>query len=366
MRSALPARLLRAQAAATALAAAVILTGLSTVSTTTSAQAADPGPLRTADGFGLTQVGPTTGTDTNFVITVTTPEVAGEHHIRVLLPSDYAANATKRYPVLYFLHGASDDPGNPALAYPALTATQKMITVIPDGGRRGWYANWLDQNTAAGAQNWENFHINQVIPFIDANFRTNATRGGRAVAGLSMGGFGSLHYAQNHPELFSQVGAFSGAVDLSVDHLVMRAAVVATLTNVGAALCGSSGPTCSLDFGPAVSSDAVFGSPYPVFNADWRWNEADPSTHMERLAGMGVSLYTGNGDGDAANPELWARSASEHAKEYLDELGHPYHYVDYGNGAGWGASCDGGHHAGCWAQDLVDFVPRLEATLVSA
>ncbi|WP_425506606.1 alpha/beta hydrolase-fold protein [Streptomyces rectiverticillatus] len=64
---------------------------------------------------------------------------------------------------------------------------------LPDGGRRGWYANWLDQKTAAGAQNWENFHINQVIPFIDANLRTVAARQGRAVGGLSMGGFGALH-----------------------------------------------------------------------------------------------------------------------------------------------------------------------------
>lgn len=375
----LSSRLLRAKAAVLALAAAALLLG------TPSAHADPPARPVLTDGFGLTQVADVTGTGTNFVVTVSTPEVAGEHRIRILLPRDYAAEPTRRYPVLYFLHGASDGPGNPALAYPALTAAQSMITVIPDGGLRGWYANWLDQKTAAGAQNWENFHISQVIPFIDANLRTLADKRGRAVAGISMGGFGALHYAQRHPALFSQVATFSGANELSRGHAVVRAAVVATLTNIGAPLCGSSSgtrsgarsgagpgvgpgraPACGLDFGPAVSSDAVFGTPYPVFDADWRWNAADPTAHMAALAGMGIALYTGDGNGNPADGEFWVESAARHSRERLDALGFPYHYVNYGNGAGWGQNCRGGHDSGCWSQDLVDYVPRLEAAFATA
>lgn len=353
-------RLPRAMAAVIVLAAAVLLPGTAPVH-------ADPqGPPAMTDGSGLTQVSAVTGTGTNFVVTVSTPEVVGEHRIRILLPAGYAADAAKRYPVLYFLHGASDDPGNPALAYPALTAAQSMITVIPDGGRRGWYVNWLDQKTAAGAQNWENVHINQVIPFIDANLRTVTGKQGRAVAGLSMGGFGALHYAQRHPGLFSQVATLSGANDLSRNHAVTRAAVVATLTNVGAPLCGSSSePACNLEFGPAVSSDAVFGTPYPVFDADWRWNAADPIAHMAALEGMGIAVYTGSGNGNPADFEFWAESAARHTEERLDALGFPYHYVNYGNGSGWGEGCRGGHTSGCWSQDLVDYVPRLESAFAA-
>ncbi|MEU2855002.1 alpha/beta hydrolase-fold protein, partial [Streptomyces syringium] len=169
MRSVLPTRLLRVKAVVATLAAALLLWGAPSV----RAEAVS-GPPEMSDGFGLTQAGGATGSATNFVVTVNTPQVAGAHRIRILLPRDYAADPDKRYPVLYFLHGASDDPDNPNLAYPALAAAQSMITVIPDGGLRGWYSNWLDQGTAAGAQNWENFHINQVIPFIDANLRTTA------------------------------------------------------------------------------------------------------------------------------------------------------------------------------------------------
>ena len=323
---------------------------------------AAPAPPTLTDGYGLTQVGAPTGTATNFMITVTTPQVAGQHHIRILLPADYAANPAKRYPVFYLLHGAADDPADPALAFAALTASNAMITVIPDGGLRGWYANWLDRTTAAGAQNWENFHLDQVIPFVDANLRTVATKQGRAVGGISMGGFGALHYAQDHPELFSQVATFSGADDLSTDEAVIRAAVVATETNVGVPLCGSAtapNGKCALDFGPTVSSDAIFGSPYPVLNADWRWNAADPSNHIDKLAGIGISIYTGNGRGDPVNLEFWEESAAKHTKDHLDALGMSYYYVDYGDGAKWGPDCDGGHDGVCWAQDLVDYVPRL-------
>ncbi|MEV4873537.1 hypothetical protein AB0K90_31135, partial [Streptomyces syringium] len=117
MRSVLPTRLLRVKAVVATLAAALLLWGAPSV----RAEGVS-GPPKMSDGFGLTQAGGATGSATNFVVTVNTPQVAGAHRIRILLPRDYAADPDKRYPVLYFLHGASDDPGNPNLAYPALAA----------------------------------------------------------------------------------------------------------------------------------------------------------------------------------------------------------------------------------------------------
>ncbi|WP_411293148.1 alpha/beta hydrolase [Streptomyces sp. CBMA156] len=323
-----------------------------------------PPPM--ADGFGLTQVAPAVGGPTDFYLTVTTPEVAGRHHIKIILPSGYYRDPAKRYPVLYFLHGSPDEPVRQT--YPALSSSNAMITVIPDGGARGWYANWLDQNTPAGAQNWENFHLDQVIPFIDANLRTVATKKARAVAGVSMGGFGAFHYAQDHPELFSQTASLSGDIDLSVDSMDLRLAAVASLVDGPGVLCGLSSGSCdpaNSPYKPAVDSDALFGSPYPVFNADWRWNNADPSRHMDRLAGIGVSIYVGNGNGVVTDGEFWLEGAAKHVKEHMDALGMPYHYVDYGDGSTWGTQCNGRHNGGCWEQDLRDLIPRLETAFGS-
>ncbi|WP_067812734.1 alpha/beta hydrolase [Actinomadura kijaniata] len=341
-------------------------------------------PPEFTDGSGLTLAGdavsdpknPTSG----FVITVTTPEVAGKHPIRIILPADYATSPTKRYPVLYLLHGTGDNPTNPSLAYPAIRSTiarSSMITVIPDGGLRGWYNDWLMQNTAAGAQKWETFHLKQVIPFIDANLRTIGTKQGRAIAGISMGGFGALHYAQRRPDLFSQVATLSGANDLSLAYV--RSAVVATELNATGAICaisssGSGGAssgegTCS-GFGPVVSSDAIFGSPYwwGANGGDWYWTQRNPVSNMRALAGMGISIYTGNN----SFVESVVEAAAKNTKASLDRLGYPYHYVNYGDGSSWGTGCDGKHWTGgagaynCWSQDLVDLIPRLEQSLTPA
>jgi S-formylglutathione hydrolase FrmB len=90
------------------------------------------------------------------------------------------------------------------------TAGLPLIVVMPDAGfdgdGGGWFTDWF--NGGAGSQPmWEPYHVRQPIPWIDDNFRTIAARRGRAVAGLSQGGFGSLSYAVRHPELFTSAAA---------------------------------------------------------------------------------------------------------------------------------------------------------------
>ncbi|WP_223839064.1 alpha/beta hydrolase [Saccharopolyspora pogona] len=104
------------------------------------------------------------------------------------------------------------------------TEDASLITVHPNGVR-SWYSNWVDPGSL-GPQNWETFHLDQVLPLIDANLRTIPTREGRAIVGHPMGGFGAFHYAEHRPELFSYVGSFSGGLDLL--NQAQRAAVIAT------------------------------------------------------------------------------------------------------------------------------------------
>ncbi len=132
----------------------------------------------------------------------------------IYLPSDYESSQ-RRYPVLYLLHGYSDDETGWAqfgevqkIANETISkgdATQ-MIIVMPDAGV-SWYIN-----DAAGKVKYEDFFINEFIPFIDSIYRTRSKKQYRAVAGLSMGGYGSFIYAMKHPDLFSAAAPLSAAI----------------------------------------------------------------------------------------------------------------------------------------------------------
>ena len=134
----------------------------------------------------------------------------GTTRLRVILPTGYAENPTRRYPVLYLLHGAFDDYRSWVDKGAAENATEpyQMIVVMPDGGQFGWYANHVNNGPR-----WESFHIGELIPWVDATFRTKPERSERAIAGLSMGGHGTTAYSGRHPDLFAAAEAFSGVVN---------------------------------------------------------------------------------------------------------------------------------------------------------
>jgi len=86
---------------------------------------------------------------------------------------------------------------------------------MPEAGIAGFYNDWHGPADGGFTPKWETFHLSQVLPWIDASFNTVKNKSGRAVAGLSMGGFGALKYAADRPDLFSAVGAFSPGTDIS-------------------------------------------------------------------------------------------------------------------------------------------------------
>jgi hypothetical protein len=83
-----------------------------------------------------------------------------------------------------------------------------LIIVMPDGGN-GWYID-----DANGGPRWADYDLDDLIPYIDHHYRTIAARSGRAIAGLSMGGFGALSLAAHRPDLFIAAASFSGALDI--------------------------------------------------------------------------------------------------------------------------------------------------------
>lgn len=135
--------------------------------------------------------------------------------VNILLPDDYSSG--RRYPVLYLFHGGAQDFRKFDLQddIRGLTAGKRLIVVMPDGGTAGWHCNPVTNNLSA--RNWETFHMGQLLPWVEANFRTFAEYNGRAVAGFSMGGFGALKYAAKYYGHFASVSAHSGPASLRRD-----------------------------------------------------------------------------------------------------------------------------------------------------
>ena len=139
-------------------------------------------------------------------------------HYCVYLPAGYDAGATQhppqRYPVLYFLHGLGDNEqtlfnsGGWTLL-DDLRKQHKMgdFLIVAPEGRRTFYINSAD-----GSVRYSDFFLQEFLPYIESKYRIRPGRAGRAISGISMGGYGALRFAFAHPELFSAVSAQSAAL----------------------------------------------------------------------------------------------------------------------------------------------------------
>ena len=257
--------------------------------------------------------------------------------VRILVPDGYAEHPDRRYPVLYLLDGTSgyaSDWTQLGGAEPT-TAGRPLIVVMPDitlnGDGGGWCTDWPD-----GAERWETFHVAQLVPWVDANLRTVPDRAGRAIAGLSQGGFCSMSYAARHPDLFSVALAFSGPPDIDHDPVAHQGAEeIINATEVGLT---------------HVPPNTFFGDPV---TDEINWAAHDPATLAENLRHTLTYLYWGNGQPGPldANPVNPYGSFIEGAIAYdngafrpwAQSLGLPASFTDYGNGT---------HIWPYWARDL--------------
>ena len=126
----------------------------------------------------------------------------------VLLPSDYDSSQVSRYPVLYLLHGLtghySDWLSRTNLADYA--SQYRLIIVTPEGND-----SWYIDSTTAPSEKYESYILNELIPDVQKRYRTIEARYARAIAGLSMGGYGAIKFGLKSPSTFMFVGSMSGA-----------------------------------------------------------------------------------------------------------------------------------------------------------
>lgn len=132
----------------------------------------------------------------------------------VYLPESYHTS-TRDYPVMYLLHGMTGDHNDwinlgevQRIAGSAIANgdAPEMIIIMPDGLYDAFYINNYD-----GSIQWEDFFHEEFMPEIESRYRITTQRNGRAIAGLSMGGYGAMYHGVKYKEKFNSIYAMSAA-----------------------------------------------------------------------------------------------------------------------------------------------------------
>jgi len=144
-------------------------------------------------------------------VTVRSVAMQKDVPVALILPDTYAAGS-ERLPVVFVLHGAGGSSAKKSkdATLARLADAYGVIAVCPDGGKTSW---WLDSPIDPQYQ-YETFVVREVLPYVDANFRTLADRKHRAIMGGSMGGHGACYLGMRHKDLFGAIGNIYGGVDL--------------------------------------------------------------------------------------------------------------------------------------------------------
>ena len=130
----------------------------------------------------------------------------------IILPSDYDTAKTTRYPVLYLLHGLTGHYNDwVARTNIADYASGYGIIVVMPEGNDGWYTD----SAAVPTDKYETYILQELIPDVQQRYRAIEARYGRAIAGLSMGGYGAIKFGLKSPATFVFAASMSGALGVT-------------------------------------------------------------------------------------------------------------------------------------------------------
>lgn len=266
----------------------------------------------------------------------------------VYLPPSYdtGVGAARRYPLAIYLHGAwgseSDwtAQGRMAATMDSLVATgmREMIVVMPDGDD-GWWTTWHSLNDVAACRRtprqenadtycvpwpkYDDYVVHDVLVFTDSAYRTVPRRESRAIAGLSMGGYGAISIAARNPRTFSVAASHSG---------VLRPALMAdssTLRTTGAVTNRDARTRDEL----RTVSGARWTMIEPAFGADSvSWIVRDPTHLMQQLLRRGdpvPALFVDVGTDD------YLLSMSRSFRDNMQALRVPLQYVEWSGRHDW-------------------------------
>lgn len=201
----------------------------------------------------------------------------------IVLPASFDGDKAKRFPILYELHGLGDNE-----QFFVHSGLWNLVEDLWEGGKM---KEFLIATPAAGASfyinskdgkvRYEDFLLQEFFPFVERRYRVSPGRANRAISGVSMGGYGALHLAFRHPQLFSAVSAHSAAL----------------IEKLPAFVNAPESPRARVLGG-------VFGSPPDT--AFWDANSPLVLAHSANLSGM--RIYFDCGDQDDFGFETGARA----------------------------------------------------------
>ncbi|MDP7133576.1 MAG: alpha/beta hydrolase-fold protein [Planctomycetota bacterium] len=157
-----------------------------------------------------------------------------DRNLAVLLPPSYHRSKTRRYPVAYLLHGFGGSAWSWATDFSTSAGPKwrsfvdsvddfmrrrkcdQMIIVMPDGWNRWGCSQWVDSGING---NYASYVAEDVVNFVDKNYRTVAERSHRMVAGVSSGGIGAFHVGGSNPHVFGAAGIRSADIYFEVTHV---------------------------------------------------------------------------------------------------------------------------------------------------
>ncbi len=265
-----------------------------------------------------------------------------QRRMSVYLPAEYATNPKKHYPVLYLLHGSGGDEN----AWPEFGKAQEimdnmiadgriepMIVVMPNGivtldaapGESPYMTAVPTANNVSSMMGKiEKVFVDEVVKYVDENYRTTKDKAHRAIAGLSLGGLQTIYISANNPDEFDYIGLFSAQTTNTLEN-----ETISKIKKVFKKVAD-----IKEFFGHKSDPDGIGGiDTYKDFD-----------TKLKAQFDANPKLYY-----IAVGVDDFVKSLNDDYRAKLDEAGYKYYYHE----------TDGSHSWENWRKYLLDFLPRL-------
>ncbi|HYQ62343.1 alpha/beta hydrolase family protein [Actinophytocola sp.] len=252
---------------------------------------------------------------------INSPALGTTGMVRVLLPQGWDSQPTRTWPQVWLMHGCCEPADYQSWTQftdvEELTASSPVMVVMPTDGSAGMFSAWWNFGLS-NKPDWETFHVTEVRQILERGYRAGTQR---AIAGISIGGFGAMHYAFRHPGMFLTAASYSGVLD-------------------------------TMGFGiPAILKAILIREGFFNYLLLWGseflnpslWHSHNPADNLEKLRGTALYVSSGNGVAGPFDPgtsneggdfllEPSAQSATQTFVNRAQQLGIPVTADFYGPG----------------------------------